>query len=114
MELHDGSYNHYSYGAVYHFMFAHVAGIKPNREFSGKYASASFESPYGKIKSSWNRESDEKTKFEILVPSNTSATVKLPNGEYHECLSGHYRFDCSAAISRGYLLASKEALKRLR
>lgn len=41
------------------------------------YVNASYNSPYGKIESSWKRSGDNLT-WHITVPANTTATVKLP------------------------------------
>jgi alpha-L-rhamnosidase len=42
-----------------------------------QHVDASFESPYGKIGSRWKRDGD-KLSWEITIPANTTATVKLP------------------------------------
>jgi alpha-L-rhamnosidase len=41
------------------------------------HVNASYESPYGKIKSAWKRDGD-KLVWNITIPANTTATVKLP------------------------------------
>lgn len=86
-----GSLNHYSYGAVCDFLFAGIAGIRPVWEAPGykrfllkplhggtlTYASATYESLYGTIESSWEkRDADIVYRFE--VPANTTATIMLP------------------------------------
>ena len=42
-----------------------------------KFVNASYDSPYGKIVSRWNREGDNLT-WEITIPANTTAMVVLP------------------------------------
>ena len=42
------------------------------------YVNASFDSPYGKIGSSWKRDGNNLT-WNITIPANTTATVKLPS-----------------------------------
>ncbi|WP_438495751.1 family 78 glycoside hydrolase catalytic domain [Paenibacillus sp. IHBB 3054] len=88
------SLNHYSYGAVCNFLFAGVAGIRAVTEQPGyehfvikpllggtlTHASATYESPYGKIESSWKK-TDEGIDYQFVVPSNTTATVMLEGSE---------------------------------
>ncbi|RKD19611.1 alpha-rhamnosidase [Pelobium manganitolerans] len=52
--------------------------MKPETSIAGlNYVNASFDSPFGKIKSNWKR--DKKTfNWNISIPANTSATVYLP------------------------------------
>ncbi|MED4954806.1 family 78 glycoside hydrolase catalytic domain [Paenibacillus macerans] len=84
------SLNHYSYGAVCNFLFAGVAGIRPVPEQPGyehfiikpwiggtlTHASATYESPYGKIESGW-RKTDDGVDYRFVVPANTTATVMI-------------------------------------
>ena len=95
------SHNHYSPGAVCEWLFNTVAGINvagENRfEISPipggtlEHACAEYNSPYGKVKSSWQMVAGEYL-FECEIPSNTSARVILPNGETHEITSGKYNY----------------------
>nr|WP_197074283.1 alpha-L-rhamnosidase C-terminal domain-containing protein [Paenibacillus sp. FSL P4-0081] len=76
------------------FPFADVAGIRPVTEQPGDehfvikpwiggtltYASATYESPYGQIESSWEK-TDEGVDYRIVVPVNTTATVMLEGSE---------------------------------
>ncbi|GMK39125.1 alfa-L-rhamnosidase [Paenibacillus sp. CCS19] len=87
----SGSLNHYSYGAVCDFLFAGVAGIRPVWDAPGyqrfilkpthggtlTQASATYESLYGTIKSSWEK-SDNSWIYRFEVPVNTTATIMLP------------------------------------
>lgn len=89
------SLNHYSYGAVCNFLFAGVAGIRPVIEQPGyahfiikpliggtlTHASATHESPYGKIESGWSKTEDG-VDYRFVVPANTTATVMLEGSEY--------------------------------
>lgn len=43
-----------------------------------KHVNASYISPYGKIESNWNR-NGEKLKWNITVPANTTATIRIPS-----------------------------------
>ena len=52
--------------------------IRPMHGGSFTYASAEYTSVYGRVKSSWRRENG-KTIYEIEVPANTTATVRIGN-----------------------------------
>jgi alpha-L-rhamnosidase len=83
------SYSHYAYGAVTEWLFDTVAGIdrsekgfqkfklKPQPGGKLKHAKASFDSPYGMIKSAWKK-STKGFNYEIEIPTNTTATIELP------------------------------------
>lgn len=106
-DVHDSSYNHYSYGAVCDFLFGYVAGVKPDfatpgyKEFllkptvggSLNFAKAVFESPYGRIVSEWQREGD-KLNYHCTIPANTRAKLVLPDGQEYKLGSGEYHFIC--------------------
>ncbi|MEN8248853.1 MAG: family 78 glycoside hydrolase catalytic domain [Bacteroidota bacterium] len=104
------SFNHYAYGAIGDWMYKVVAGIdftddgvgfkkmiiKPTIGGSLTNASASQETMYGTVRSSWRLEG-ERVILDVEIPSNTSATVFVPNakGEYekHKIGSGIYKFE---------------------
>lgn len=83
------SFNHYAYGAIGDWMYRISAGIEtqepgyrklllqphPTQKLS--YAKASFESPYGKITSGWERR-DGKIIVNVSIPANTEASIVLP------------------------------------
>ena len=84
------SFNHYSYGSVGYWLYSEAAGIQPDPDSPGfkhfylrprisnslTCVQGSYESIYGKIKSSW--ELDENTvHYKFTVPPNTTATVIL-------------------------------------
>lgn len=86
-EVHD-SLNHYSYGAICGWLFSGVCGIRlengrllirpyPSRQLG--YAEAEYDSPVGKIISSWQYTGDE-ISYTITVPVNVTAEVTLPDG----------------------------------
>ncbi len=105
MDVHDGSYNHYSYGAVCEFLFGYVAGIRADfahpgfKEFELKplmggsltHAKATYESQYGLIESEWKRDG-ENWEYRFTIPVNTRAHVTLPDGREMELGSGNYEF----------------------
>ena len=84
-----GSLNHYSKGAVCAWLFHTMCGIRPDGENrfviapkpggSFRYASASWQSVYGKVESKWNK-TEQGYVFEITVPSNCEARICLPDG----------------------------------
>lgn len=98
----DLSRNHYSPGAVCEWLFGTAAGIRVDGENhftiapvpggTLTYAEASYRSPYGEVSSRW-----EKTEAGICliirVPSNTKASVKLPDGRTEEVHAGEYRYE---------------------
>ncbi|MCR4902751.1 MAG: glycoside hydrolase family 78 protein [Butyrivibrio sp.] len=97
--VHD-SLNHYSYGAISGWLFKDVAGInleygkiiiEPHPDKSIGYAAATYNSPLGMIKSSWKAE-DDGYSYEIEIPVNTTATVKLPGQEEKTLTAGRYCF----------------------
>lgn len=90
-EVEMNSFNHFAYGAVGEWMFGYMAGILWDTRYPGfknsilhpvpdpslQFVKASFESPYGKIVSNWNYEGNTFI-YEIIVPANTTATVRIP------------------------------------
>ncbi|MFM1878225.1 MAG: hypothetical protein RLZZ241_1091 [Bacteroidota bacterium] len=90
------SFNHYSFGAVGAWMNRFVLGIErdtnapgfqhfilqPNPDPDGKltHADGYFDSPYGRIKSSWRWDGDAIV-YRFTVPANTSATLILKQAD---------------------------------
>ena len=105
LETLRGSLNHYSYGAVCDFLFSYVAGIHLDAQHPGwqrfriqplpggslTRASARFESPYGEIRSSWEKDGEKET-YSVTIPANTTAEVLLPGREAMALGSGEYSF----------------------
>ena len=87
----EGSQDHYSPAAVANSFFTIIAGIQPLQEYPGykrflihptiggelTEACAEYESPYGKIMSSWKVE-DGGITYSVIIPANTSAEMVLP------------------------------------
>ena len=104
------SFNHYAYGAVAAFLYEYVGGIRadesspgfrkfiieplPCREITG--AETEFHSPCGTIRTRWQRK-EEVILFELDVPPNTTARVRLPGQPEKELGSGHYSLSYEAA-----------------
>lgn len=97
----DLSQNHYSPGAVCEWLFDTVAGIQPDgeRHFvitpmpggSLTYAEGSYKSLYGEVKCRWEKVGGE-IHYDIRIPSNTTATVTLPDGRTTEVTAGNHSF----------------------
>ena len=83
------SLNHYAYGAIGEWMYERIGGIAP---LTAGYktikiapeprdpltsASASLNTPYGNVSSSWEIANNE-FQLEVVVPPNTTATIIMP------------------------------------
>ncbi|MDQ2833973.1 MAG: glycoside hydrolase family 78 protein [Acidobacteriota bacterium] len=98
------SFNHYAYGSVAEWLYRFAAGVDlgpdpndPNAQafhhfvlhpqFSPSLgrASASYDSPYGTIRSSWTY-THNAFEWQATIPANTSATLSLPPSTL---LNGH-------------------------
>jgi len=85
------SFNHYAYGAIGDWMYRKMVGldtyedgvgykhikIKPHIGGGLTYASASLDTYYGKVSSSWKIENN-KILMDVKIPANTTATIYLP------------------------------------
>lgn len=49
-------------------------------------------SPYGILKSWWERKGDGLLDWEVVIPANTSAVLVMPDGRQKKVLSGTCRF----------------------
>ena len=94
------SMNHYSFGTFAGWLMDRVAGIRvekgkiriqpyPDRQIG--YVKASYDSPFGKIKSSWEYEG-ETCKIKVEIPANAHAEILLPDGSCHEADYGKYEY----------------------
>lgn len=94
------SYNHYAYGAVIDWIYEVVAGIKPDDKKIGferiiiepkpdkrlSWIDVSFETKFGRIRSSWHFENG-KARYEISVPTDA---IIIIDGRKYEVTSGDY------------------------
>jgi alpha-L-rhamnosidase len=85
------SFNHYSFGAIGQWMMAYSIGIQrdepgfkkfilqPEPDLSGQmtWAKGYYDSPYGRINSSWKVDGKVLI-YKATVPANTTATLYLP------------------------------------
>ena len=108
------SFNHYAYGAIGEWMYQVITGINTIEEKPGykhfkiapilskemDYAKASFESPFGMIRSEWAKQEGQLAIL-IEVPLNTKAEVFLPVGKSDGLLeNGRYLSEVKGIISR--------------
>jgi len=91
------SLNHYAYGAIGEWMYERIAGIapleagyksiriapQPRQPLTS--ASASVNSPFGKVSSSWKIVNTE-FQLDVIVPPNTTAQVIIPANTQSELL----------------------------
>lgn len=96
------SLNHYSKGAVCEWIVNTMCGIKvgekPNtfiiKPIAGgtlKYAKASYNSVYGLIECGWERK-DGQVVYTVIVPSNCTAQIILPDEKTETVGAGIYEF----------------------
>ncbi|URZ07608.1 alpha-L-rhamnosidase [Clostridium felsineum] len=89
------SLNHYAYGSIAEWMYRNMCGINPTVKKPGfkniklapmpdyrfKYAKASFNSPSGLYKSSWEIKEDGSLEFKFVIPFNCEAELILPDAD---------------------------------
>jgi alpha-L-rhamnosidase len=95
------SFNHYAYGAIGDWMYRVITGIDTYEDGVGYkhskikpyigggfiYASASLDTYYGKLSSSWKVDGN-KLSFDVEIPANTSATVYIPASDASSVFEG--------------------------
>lgn len=102
------SFNHYSFGAVGQWLINRCLGIERDEEHPGfrhfylcpvpdptgqmTHASGHYDSPFGRIESSWHRQSDGTFRYRFTVPQGTTATLLLPGRPAQELHPGAYQF----------------------
>lgn len=91
------SFNHYSLGSCGEWMYDSVAGIGLDEAYPGfkhiiirpqsggdlSWARASYDSPYGPIKTDW-KTNGGKLNLAVTIPPNTSATIYVPGSNVTE------------------------------
>ena len=101
------SFNHYSFGAVGYWLIAHSLGIRCNEQHPGfshvilrpepdptghlSFARGYYDSPHGRIESSWERVG-KKIIFRFTVPSGITATLILPGAPPRPLPAGRHQF----------------------
>lgn len=103
------SFNHWALGAVGEWMFESVGGIRvlppakngPTFEIAPQvggdltWSKASLESAYGRVACDWKIEG-KTTWFTIVIPANTTAMIKLPQGVSKAVDAGTHTFELIA------------------
>ncbi|MBD0724734.1 rhamnosidase [Flavobacterium sp. L1I52] len=91
------SLNHYAYGAIGEWMYERIGGIAPleagykkiiiapEPKAPLKSASAAYNTPYGKVVSSWEMEKNT-FKLETTIPPNTTAAIIVPGDTKQDLL----------------------------
>ncbi len=94
------SYNHYALGSVGEWLYRTAAGIDyaapggrrvklaPTPGPGLTWARASHLTPYGRVRSGWERLADGSTRVDVEIPVGVTATVVLPDGRRLEHGSG--------------------------
>ncbi|MEN8913771.1 MAG: glycoside hydrolase family 78 protein [Polaribacter sp.] len=103
------SFNHYAYGAIGRWMYERIAGIKPVKVGYKEIeiapipggpltsAAATYNSPYGKVSSSW-KIVDKQFNLDIIVPPNTTAKVSVPGNTQENIQLNGVQFEDNSNI----------------
>lgn len=96
------SLNHYSPGSVCQWLFESVAGIRVDGENrfviapvpggTLSFAEASYKSLYGEVRSRWEKTGGGLS-FEIKIPPNCTAEIRLPDGRTEKVSAGRYTYE---------------------
>ena len=94
------SLNHYSKGAVCEWVFDTMCGIKVDGENhfviapvpggSFTHAGMAYDSVYGTVRCAWKKNEDGSYSYDITVPANTTATVKIKGRDEQILTAGAY------------------------
>jgi alpha-L-rhamnosidase len=102
------SFAHYSFGAVYQWMFENIGGISTSNAFKQvtiapklddklTAATVSYRSIHGLIVSDWKKQ-DGKLLLNVTVPANTTATVVLPAKALTDLTEGKHALDQAQGV----------------
>ncbi|MDD4515760.1 family 78 glycoside hydrolase catalytic domain [Massilibacteroides sp.] len=107
------SFNHYSFGAIGSWMYNHSLGIERDEKHPGfkhfilqpepdlskqmSWAKGYYDSPYGRIESSWTIK-NETYDYHFVVPANTTATLYLPAGSIDQVSENNAPITNNSAI----------------
>ena len=101
------SLNHYAYGSIVEWIYKEVGGLKslepgfkkaliePKIDSRLHFAKIDYLSNSGKYHVEWKYVNDHQVIFDITIPFNTVALVRLPTLQEQELTSGTYHFDIS-------------------
>lgn len=90
---HDASLNHIMFGEIGAWFYKALGGIRIDREAPGfkqillqpnfvkglDFSKTSYESPYGKITSNWERKR-KAIRYQVIIPPNSKAGLSIPAG----------------------------------
>ncbi|MCX5991819.1 MAG: hypothetical protein NTZ04_05770 [Chloroflexi bacterium] len=107
------SFNHYAFGAIGAWLYCYIAGIGLDEENpGGKHtilsphpggglteARATYQSPHGEVKSAWKLVEGRMT-YSVTIPSNSTATVRLPKAIGAEVSEGDGPLEAAEGVSR--------------
>jgi alpha-L-rhamnosidase len=100
------SLNHIMFGEIGAWFYKALGGIKPDPEHPGfknillephavaglDHFEATHQSPYGTIVSRWKR-NGKKIVYNIIIPPNSTATLRLPGLPVQSIAAGTYTFE---------------------
>ena len=96
------SLNHYSKGALCQWLYENMCGIHVASDntftiapiIGGHftYAKCSYQSVYGKVSCGWEKIEEKTYRVNLLIPSNTTAHVSLPDGNVYDVEAGKYEY----------------------
>lgn len=69
--------------------------IAPKPSKALMHAQAKWNSPVGTIESKWHYEQDQVV-FEVAIPANVTADIRLPDGNIIHAETGRHVFSCKA------------------
>lgn len=121
----DGSHCHPMFGSVTEWFYSAIGGIKIDPANAGmkhfviqpqavnglSFCKSSYNSPFGKIRSEWNRSENGNLEVLIEIPENSSATFVLPPGKIKvkydssgsgvaKQVSGRYQIEFQSGVYR--------------
>ena len=96
------SLNHYSKGALCQWLYENMCGIHVASDniftiapiIGGHftYAKCSYQSVYGKVSCGWEKIEEKTYRVNLLIPSNTTAHISLPDGNVYDVGAGKYEY----------------------
>jgi alpha-L-rhamnosidase len=108
------SYNHYAYGAVAEWIYRYAAGVDTDANDPGFHnivlhphfdprlgsLDASYESPYGRVSSSWHMKG-ETVVWDVTIPPNTTGLLSLTADDAARFMLQGKPMDESTALAKG-------------
>jgi alpha-L-rhamnosidase len=90
------SNNHPMFGSVTEWFYRWLGGIRPDPQYPGfkefvlapavpeglDFVKCTYHSPYGEIVSNWQKSPDNSCRYEMKIPAESTANVKLPVNDF--------------------------------